>query len=520
MLYSEPEIVWQSSIIIAIVCILSITLFYISFIKPVSNIILKLIEAEMKLKHEETSKSSYSSLGQVAGTIENIAESIVLMKQESEQKLVNNESRIENLGNMLKQLENTNNQLSNYIDGVIEDIGCKDKDNSDFIISNEVLLDNIDSLTMKSKEAYNTTIDFKEKNSDTVDNIKSLKTRFNENTEIILKVAEGIQKLTDKSQMVKKIVETINSIANQTKLLALNATIEAARAGESGKGFAVVAENVRELSEKSSHSTKEIQEIINQILEEIYIIYSHIENNSNILKEINMLREVENHVKALANNKIVQERNDSNFTSFLNSDETTFKYNIGNREQEILNIFSEYRKKYNYIFSIYMARENGCFVRSPKVNKPIRYDPREREWYMKAFNNPQHVIKTDPYKLITYDTINVGIVKALLDDNNKPFGVIGIDVSLNNMKDYFFDSYVGDLGILMEQWDKMLLEMQELNISINEVNIKKGQVLKLLANKKYNFEEINNNMIQMDTVAKNQSSALKNLIKHIEKSVS
>ncbi|WP_168929427.1 methyl-accepting chemotaxis protein [Nocardioides sp. GY 10113] len=82
-------------------------------------------------------------------------------------------------------------------------------------------------------------------------------------------VRTAIDKLESASTQIGSAVESINAIAEQTKLLALNAAIEAARAGAAGKGFAVVATEVKDLAGETAGATTDIATRIQTIQAEV-----------------------------------------------------------------------------------------------------------------------------------------------------------------------------------------------------------------------------------------------------------
>lgn len=74
---------------------------------------------------------------------------------------------------------------------------------------------------------------------------------------------------TNESAMkIREATSLITSIAEETNLLSLNASIEAARAGEQGRGFAVVASQIQKLAEQSNDSARQIENIIDSLIED------------------------------------------------------------------------------------------------------------------------------------------------------------------------------------------------------------------------------------------------------------
>ena len=109
----------------------------------------------------------------------------------------------------------------------------------------ELLSVNASSMQLSSEKASKTLGDLRSINEDV--------------RRIITEVQEQTNRTNDSVQKIHTATTFINSIAEDTSLLSLNASIEAARAGESGRGFAVVAEQIKNLSEQSNTSSKEIE---------------------------------------------------------------------------------------------------------------------------------------------------------------------------------------------------------------------------------------------------------------------
>jgi len=77
-------------------------------------------------------------------------------------------------------------------------------------------------------------------------------------------ISGDINDLSQSSDRIGAIVESIRRIADQTNLLALNAAVEAARAGQHGRSFAVVANEVRTLAANINRATTEIENMVQQ----------------------------------------------------------------------------------------------------------------------------------------------------------------------------------------------------------------------------------------------------------------
>lgn len=127
-----------------------------------------------------------------------------------------------------------------------------EEDKESILLLNKSILE-VDKLKEEGIGTLNILVEKTRQNIEASDNVR----------EVIINTSKSTEQINKASGMIK-------SIAEQTNLLALNAAIEAARAGEAGRGFAVVAEEIRKLAEESNSFTKEINDVIVNLIEQTH----------------------------------------------------------------------------------------------------------------------------------------------------------------------------------------------------------------------------------------------------------
>lgn len=96
---------------------------------------------------------------------------------------------------------------------------------------------------------------------------------------------EYIQNLGRQSGEIARIMDVIDTIADQTKLIAFNASLEAAGAGTAGKRFGVVAQEIRHLADSVFGSTKSIRQTLADIQSSVQSLIASSEKSTTSIHE-------------------------------------------------------------------------------------------------------------------------------------------------------------------------------------------------------------------------------------------
>jgi diguanylate cyclase (GGDEF)-like protein/PAS domain S-box-containing protein len=167
----------------------------------------------------------------------------------------------------------------------------------------------------------------------------------------------------------------------------------------------------------------------------------------------NTFNDIKNNVEFLATSNDM-EKADGSISALFNipNIETNKKYSkqIPGLESTIYNNLEAYGKSHPETTYVYIGTEWGGYIQWPDGLDKGNFDPRKRPWYAPAIENPDKVVISEPYVSAIDNSNNVIITasKVVKNELKNIVGVVGIDVSLNNLSEMIKDIKIGDTGYI------------------------------------------------------------------------
>jgi len=114
-------------------------------------------------------------------------------------------------------------------------------------------------------------------------------------------------------------------------------------------------------------------------------------------------------------------------------------------EKAIMVAFEDYADTYEDILNVYVGLNNKDMIIYPPTELPDGYDPTGRPWYIDAIDSGE-LVWTDVYEDAFTGNQIISLAKPLIDTRGKIQGVIGIDLSLENLSTELSAVSIGETG--------------------------------------------------------------------------
>ena len=184
------------------------------------------------------------------------------------------------------------------------------------------------------------------KNESALNNVLSISNSIETSTKHTLSVATNLQKKVDE---IDGLFNLITQIAEETNLLALNASIEAARAGDFGRGFAVVADQVKKLSESTSQSLHNVNEVIQSFKEDTKLVESLMQDNTSQIDTQNkMITQTVTDVKDMIN-QLKESTDKITYIGQLTHNQISSTQETVNYNSHVIHIIADQNTQFDHI---------------------------------------------------------------------------------------------------------------------------------------------------------------------------
>ena len=264
------EVIWKVIIIVGIIVILSL-FSIVRYISHKTSQLKKVTAYMQSITDGNFTKGitidSHDEMGTMIDSVESFRSVMTQMILELNRIVEQLQQQSDHSGQMSLQLKNASTSQYDSMRQMQESLGDLGKSVEEIVENSNILAADIGTVREKS-EAMNQKLKEMVKLSDSgqmeIEIMDGSMKNIQENME---NLSESVESVHQYMKRIRGMVDSMEEIAEQSKLLSLNAAIEAVRASSDGKGFQVVAMEVNALAKNSADSVVRMKQVIEGIVE-------------------------------------------------------------------------------------------------------------------------------------------------------------------------------------------------------------------------------------------------------------